>query len=72
MSFVICEKHNRVEKLATKVAANGYVCMNRFCPAAFTLFCSACKPDHRDHSVKVLTLEDIGFLTDRLLKTPFL
>jgi hypothetical protein len=46
--------------------------MNRFCPQAFTVFCLACKPEHRDHSIKVLTIEDLTFLADRLLKTPFM
>jgi hypothetical protein len=61
-----------VEKAGSKVAANGLICMNRFCPNAFTIFCLACKAEHRDHAIKVLTIEDLSFLTDRLLKTPFL
>jgi hypothetical protein len=46
--------------------------MNRFCPQAFTVLCLTCKPEHRDHSIKVLTIEDLTFLADRLLKTPFM
>ncbi len=45
--------------------------MNRYCPDSFRVFCSACKNDHRDHSIKVLTIEDVGFLVERLLKAPF-
>jgi hypothetical protein len=71
MSFVICEKHNKVEKAGAKVAANSYICMNRYCPNAFNIFCVTCKSEHRDHAIKVLTFEDVCFLTDRLLKTPF-
>lgn len=35
------------------------------------MFCSGCKNDHRDHSIKVLTIEDVSFLVERLLKAPF-
>lgn len=45
--------------------------MNRYCPSSFKVFCTACKNDHRDHAIKILTLEDVSFLVDRLLKTPF-
>lgn len=45
--------------------------MNRYCPDAYTFLCSTCKPDHRDHAMKVLAFEDAGFLIDRLLKMPF-
>jgi len=45
--------------------------MNRYCPESFKVFCAACKNDHRDHAIKILTLEDVSFLVDRLLKTPF-
>ena len=33
--------------------------------------CALCKNEHRDHANKVLTLEDITFLIERLLKSPF-
>lgn len=72
MSFVICEKHNKAERVGTRAAANSYICMNRFCPNAFGVFCLTCKAEHRDHSIKVLTIEDLTFLLERLLKTPFL
>ena len=65
------EKHNKYEKNGNKVAVNAYVCMNRYCPDSFKVFCSACKNDHRDHAMKILTIEDITFLVDRLLKAPF-
>lgn len=71
MSFLICEKHGKWEKAGSKVAVNGYICMNRYCPDSFKVFCAACKNDHRDHSIKVLTIEDVGFLVERLLKAPF-
>lgn len=45
--------------------------MNRYCPEAYTILCSACRNEHRDHTVKVLTIEDVSFLVERLLKTPF-
>jgi hypothetical protein len=72
MSFLICERHNKIEKVGAKVAPNGFICMNRYCPNSFKVFCGACKNEHRDHSIKVLSIEDIIFLTDRLVKTPFL
>ncbi len=72
MSFLICQKHNKVEKIGSKVPANSYICMNRYCPNSFKIICGACKNDHRDHSIKVLTIEDVIFLTQRLIKTPFL
>lgn len=71
MEFLICEKHKKTEKVVSKVNANGYVCMNRYCPDSFKIFCSNCKNDHRDHAIKVLTLEDTTFLIERLLKHPF-
>lgn len=71
MEFLICEKHKKVEKIGTKVNTNGYVCMNRYCPDAFKVFCSTCKNDHRDHAIKILTIEDTTFLIERLLKQPF-
>lgn len=45
--------------------------MNRYCQESFLPLCQACKSDHRDHSNKILTLEDITFLIERLLKSPF-
>ena len=35
------------------------------------MLCSSCKPDHRDHAIKILNIEDLAFLIDRMLKTPF-
>lgn len=55
-SFLICAKHNRTEKISSKVPVNSYVCMNRYCPDSFKVFCSACKMDHRDHANKILTV----------------
>jgi hypothetical protein len=71
MSYLICEKHNKLEKIGSKIPNNGYICMNRYCPDSFKVFCATCKNDHRDHSIKVLTIEDVSFLVDRLLKAPF-
>jgi len=45
-----------------KVNSNGYICMNRYCPDSFKVICQACKNDHRDHHVKVLSVEDTIFL----------
>jgi len=45
--------------------------MNRYCPDAYSFLCSVCKPEHKDHAMKVLTIEDAAFLVDRLLKMPF-
>jgi hypothetical protein len=45
--------------------------MNKYCPNAYTILCNLCKNEHRDHQVKILTIEDIAFLIDRLLKMPF-
>jgi hypothetical protein len=71
MSYLICEKHNKIEKSSNKLGSTAQVCMNRYCPNSFKIFCATCKIDHRDHAFKILTLEDITFLVDRLLKTPF-
>jgi hypothetical protein len=71
MSFLICGKHEKREKQASKVGVTGHVCMNRYCPNSFQVFCGSCKNDHRDHAVKVLSLEDLSFLLERLLKAPF-
>lgn len=71
MSYLLCEKHNKIEKTASKIPVNGLICLNRYCPESFKVFCATCKTDHRDHAVKVLTIEDVSFLVDRLLKTPF-
>lgn len=54
-----------------QIPMNYYVCLNRYCPHAYNILCSVCKAEHRDHQVKVLTIEDIAFLVDRLLKMPF-
>ena len=51
--------------------ANANVCMNRYCPNSFTVMCSLCKTEHRDHSIKILTLEDVRLFVEKLLKTPF-
>lgn len=56
MSFVICDKHKKVEKLSSKVITNGYVCMNRYCPDSFKVLCATCKNDHRDHANKLLSI----------------
>jgi hypothetical protein len=45
--------------------------MNRYCPDSFKVFCANCKNDHRDHAIKVLSIEDTTFLLERLLKLPF-
>ena len=45
--------------------------MNRYCPNPFSVFCSSCKHEHRDHAFKVLSLEDTSLLIERLLKTPY-
>lgn len=71
MAFLICAKHNKYEKVGSKVPNTGHVCMNRYCPDSFKVFCSTCKNEHRDHAIKILTIEDITFLVERLLKTPF-
>ena len=71
MSFLICEKHGRTEKSSAKMLTNGHVCMNRYCPDCFTVFCPSCKNDHRDHAIKVLNIEDLSFLLERLSKAPF-
>lgn len=46
------------------------ICLNRYCPKAYTMLCSACRPDHRDHTTKIMSIEDLCFLLDRLLKKP--
>lgn len=71
MSYVICDKHKKTEKLTSKLITNAYLCMNRYCPDSFKVVCPTCKNDHRDHANKVLTIEDTTFLLDRLLKLPF-
>lgn len=71
MSFLICEKHNRVEKTSSKMVTSGFICMNRYCPDSFHVICPTCKNEHRDHAIKVLTIEDLSFLLDRLIKSPF-
>jgi hypothetical protein len=71
MSYLICEKHSKSEKSGSKMLTNGYICMNRYCPDSFKVLCSSCKNDHRDHSAKILTIEDVSFLVERLLKSPF-
>jgi hypothetical protein len=45
--------------------------MNRYCPSAYIVLCSQCRVEHRDHEVKILSIEDIAFMIDRLLKMPF-
>lgn len=54
-----------------QIPTNCYICMNKYCPNAYTILCNLCKNEHRDHQVKILTIEDIAFLIDRLLKMPF-
>ena len=71
MEFPICEKHKKVEKTMHKVSTNAYVCMNRYCPDSYKVFCCNCKNDHRDHQMKLLTIEDTVFLLERLQKQPF-
>jgi hypothetical protein len=44
--------------------------MNKYCPDSFKVFCSACESEHEDHVIKILTIEDVSFLIDRLLKVP--
>lgn len=70
MAFLICEKHGKSEKVGDRAMINGHICMNKYCPDAFKVFCSGCKNEHRDHTNKVLTLEDVSFLLERLLKSP--
>jgi hypothetical protein len=43
MSFLICEKHNKNEKSADRALVNGHICMNKYCPLSFKVFCSMCK-----------------------------
>jgi hypothetical protein len=69
--FLICSKHNRTEKTATKVPTNTFICMHSDCPHSYRVLCNGCKNDHKDHSNKVLTIEDATFLVDRLMTTPF-
>lgn len=69
--LLICQKHKKYEKNLAVIPNNYYICLNRYCPSSFTVICANCKQDHRDHIVKLLSIEDICFLVDRLLKTPF-
>jgi len=70
-SVVVCDKHNKSESNLSLILSNYYVCMNRYCPDAYKVLCSACKTDHRDHAIKILNIEDLAFLIDRMLKMPF-
>lgn len=69
--IVVCEKHQKRETNMAMISTNYYICMNRYCPNAYQVLCSSCRPDHRDHTINILSIEDICFLIDRLLKMPF-
>ena len=70
MNYPICTRHARSES-AARLTSNAFLCLNRYCPESFSLFCATCKHEHRDHAFKVLSLEDASFLVERLLKTPY-
>lgn len=70
MAFIICEKHHKGEKTGDRALINGHICMNKYCPDSFKVFCSNCKNEHKDHSNKILSLEDFSFLLERHLKSP--
>lgn len=71
MSFLICERHNRLEKSGSNVMTSGQICLDRECLDGYRVICEGCKKDHRNHAIKLLTIEDVSFLLDRLVKMPF-
>lgn len=68
---LVCSRHGKREANMSMIANNYYICMNRYCPDAYQVLCSACRQDHRDHTISLLSIEDLCFLIDRLLKMPF-
>jgi hypothetical protein len=70
MEWTICNKHKKKEKTFQRVLPSACVCMNRYCPSSFTVMCSACKPEHRDHTIKILTLEDVQNFLNKFIKSP--
>lgn len=71
MSFLVCERHNRFEKSGSNVMTSGQICLERECLNGYKVICEGCKKDHRNHAIKLLTIEDVSFLLDRLVKMPF-
>lgn len=68
---LVCDRHQKYETNMSMISTNYYICMNRYCPDAYKVLCSSCRQDHRDHTINILSIEDICFLIDRLLKMPF-
>lgn len=68
--LLVCERHQKRELNPRMLPTNSYVCLHRDCRQAFTMLCSACRTDHRDHSTKIMSMEDLSFLMERLLKRP--
>lgn len=67
MNFLICKKHNKVEKAIEKAMANGFICMNKNCQESSKIICSVCKNEHRDHTNKILSLENTSLLLQSLI-----
>lgn len=68
MSYLICEKHNKHEKLGSRTVTNALLCLDRTCPESFKVLCSVCQPQHQKHANQLLSIEDASFLIQRLLK----
>ena len=54
--MLVCQKHNKKESNLALVLNQYCVCLNKYCPDSFKMLCSACRPSHRDHATKMMSL----------------